>query len=133
MKYVAHRRFRSKAICGDVNIPAMTVCECQNGVIAYNGKPVCLATSENAHQFFAIDSDGMGMVRGQLTQAIQRMLSKRNARYQERWDKIWGDAACQPYKRAEYEDYWLWNHGFFNADVDALRHIANLIGAKEGR
>ena len=26
--------------------------------------------------------------------------------------------------------FWLWNYEFFNAPVEDLRHIANLIGAK---
>ena len=44
---------------------------------------------------------------------------------------VWEDPTCQPYKRIEYADFWLWNHDFFNADIDTLRHIAKLVGAKE--
>lgn len=131
MKYIVHKRFNGKAICGDVNIPAMTKCSEQNGVIYCNGKPICYTTSENAHQYFANNDDGNGMKRGKLTQAIQKALSKRDAKYQSRWDKIWGDLRCQKYKRKEYNDYWLWNHDFFNAEIDDLVHIANLIGIKE--
>lgn len=131
MKYIVHKRFRDKAICGDVNLPAMTVCECDGDVIKYNGKPICSARSENAHQYFAIDEDGMGMVRGKLTQAIQKTLAKRDNEYQQRWDKVWDDEVCKPYKRKDYDDYWLWGHDFFNADINVLRHIAKLVGAKE--
>lgn len=131
MKYIVHKRFRDKAICGDVNLPAMTVCECDGAVIKYNGKPICSARSENAHQYFAIDEDGMGMVRGKLTQAIQKTLAKRDNEYQQRWDKVWDDEVCKPYKRKDYDDYWLWGHDFFNADINVLRHIAKLVGAKE--
>ena len=35
MKYVVHRRFKDKAICGEVNLPAMTMCEETNGYIFY--------------------------------------------------------------------------------------------------
>lgn len=131
MKYVVHRRFKDKAICGEVNLPAMTVCEENGGYIFHGDKPLCVVTSENAHQFFARDDDGAGMLRGKLTQAIQKTLAKRDANYQNRWDKVWDDPACQPYKRIEYADFWLWNHDFFNADIDTLRHIAKLVGAKE--
>lgn len=131
MKYIVHRRFRDKAICGDVNLPAMTACECDGVVIKYNGKPICSARSENAHQYFAINEDGMGMVRGKLTQAIQKALAKRDNEYQQRWDKVWDDEVCQPYKRKDYDDYWLWDHDFFNADINVLRHIAKLVGVKE--
>ena len=105
MKYVVHRRFKDKAICGAVNLPAMTMCEEANGYIFHGDKLLCVVTSENAHQFFA--------------------------RYQNRWDMVWEDPTCQPYKRIEYADFWLWNHDFFNADIDTLRHIAKLVGAKE--
>ena len=131
MKYITYRRFKDKAICGNVNLPAMTVCEENNRYIFYDGKMICVATSENAHQFFARDDDDAGMLRGKLIQAIQKTLAKRDANYQSRWDKVWDDPACQPSKRIEDDDFWLWNHDFFNANIDTLRHIASLIGAKE--
>lgn len=128
MKYIVHKRFKGKAICGDVNLPALTVCECADGIIRHDGDDICFATSENAHQFFAIDEDGMGMVRGRLTQTIQKALDKRDGNYQKRWDKVWEDQLCQQYKRTEYEDYWLWNHSFFSASIENLKYIAALIG-----
>lgn len=94
MKYVVHRRFKDKAICGEVNLPAMTMCEEINGYIFYGNKLLCVVTSENAHQFFARNDDGAGMLRGKLTQAIQKTLAKRDANYQNRWDKVWIDPAC---------------------------------------
>jgi len=132
MKYIVHKRFKGKAICGEVNIPAMSVCECIGAFITYNNKTICYATSENAHQYFAIDEDGMGMVRGRLTQAIQKTLANRDKQYQERWDKVWDDPVCQRFKRKDHEDFWLWNHDFFNTEINVLRYIANLVGAKEG-
>mgnify|MGYP000034838345 FL=1 len=133
MQYIVHRRLKDAAICGGVNIPATTICEEICGVIYHNGLPVCYTTSENAHQFFARNDDESGLRRGKLTQAIQKTLSKRDGNYQSRWDKIWADPKCRQYKRTEYEDYWLWNHEFFNADIDVLLYIANLVGAKEDK
>lgn len=131
MKYIVHKRFKDKAICGNVNLPAMTVCECDGAIIRHNNKDICFVTSENAHQFFSINEDGMGMVRGKLTQAIQKTLAKRDNDYQQRWDKVWADDLCKKFKRKEYDDFWLWNHDFFNADINVLRYIAKLVGAKE--
>ena len=131
MRYIVHRRFKDNALCGKVNLPATTVCECDQSIISYQGKPLCFNTSENAHQYFAIDEDGMGLTRGKLTQAIQKALAKRDDDYQKRWDKVWEDKLCQPFKRKEYADFWLWNQGFFDADINTLRHIAKLVGAKE--
>lgn len=133
MKYVVHRRFKVNAICGSINLPAMTECECEDGLITYNNTAICYATSENAHQFFAANEDGMGMERGRLTQSIQKALAKRDGSYQERWDKVWKDSVCEEYRRKDYEDFWLWGHDFFNADIDVLRYIANLVGAKEAK
>lgn len=129
MNYIAHRRFNGRAICGKVNIPAMTVCEEINGIITLNGNSLCWVISENAHQFFAVNNDGLGMERGSLTQRILKKLSLRDKEYDSRWDKVWGDKICLGYKRPEYEDHWIWSHAFYGADVETLKYIANLIKA----
>ncbi len=130
MKYITHKRFKAKAICGNVNIPALTECEEVNGMIYCDHKLICSKYSENAHQYFARNDDGNGVERGQLTRAIVETLSKPDEHYQERWDKVWDDATCQMYRRQEHQDHWLWNHAFFNADVGTLKYIAGLVGAR---
>ncbi len=130
MKYIVHKRFKAKAICGEVNLPAMTECESRDGFIMHNGLFLCAETSANAHGYFAANEDSQGMLRGKLTRAIQKSLQKRDGGYQERWDRVWSDPVCQPYKRVEHADFWLWNHDFYKADIDVLRHIAALVGAK---
>lgn len=127
MQYITHRRFKGMSLCGEVNIPAMSECTLISKIIAYNGKAICYAGSENAHQYFACNDDGNGMERGELTQKIMKRLSKRDADYQVRWDKVWADETCQKYRRSDYSDYWLWNHDFYNADINDLRHIAELV------
>ena len=134
MKYIAHRRLKKDVICGQVNIPAMTEVECKDGVIVCSKGIVCSENCETSHQYFTRNDDGHGMERGKLTQAIMKTLAKSNGRddkaYQERWDRVWNDPVCRPYKRQDYEDRWFWNHEFYNADIDVLRHIAKLVGAK---
>lgn len=44
---------------------------------------------------------------------------------------MWEDPLCQKYKRPEHADFWLWNHAFYEAPVEDLRHIARLIGLRE--
>lgn len=129
MQYIVHKRFKGHAICGDVNLPAMTICEKVEGMLMLNGKPVCAAISENAHQYFARDDDGNGIKRGNLTQRIIKLLSKKDGLYQKRWDKVWADPLCQKYKMKEFANHWLWNHAFYNAAIENLVYIANLIGA----
>lgn len=132
MNYIVHTRFKDRAFCGEVNLPATTPLESADGVILYKGRPVCFEASENAHRFFARDDDGNGMRRGRLTRAIQKALAKRDSHYQERWDRVWGDPVCRRCKRPGSEGYWLWGHAFFLADIDTLKYIAGLVDAKEG-
>ena len=129
--YVARRRARFKGCNGQqVNIPYGSILEAQDGFLLWEGQPLCVDTSQNAHDFFSQNDDGQGQERGALVSAILARLEKRDKEHQARWDKVWSDALCQKYKRPEHEDFWLWNHDFFDAPVDDLRHIAALIGAK---
>lgn len=133
MKYIAHKRFKGKALSGDMNIPAMAELNEEKGMLTYGGKEVCCSTSENAHRYFARNDDGRGMVRGALTRAVIKRLAKRDSHYQQRWDRVWGDQICRRYKRDAHGSHWLWSHQFYLADIDTLRHIAKLIGAREGK
>lgn len=128
MEYITHKRFKQKSLTGDVNIPALSKCECENNIIFHDGRPICLSTSENGHQYFAINNDGKGLERGQLTQYIQKRLAKQDGRHDDRWYKVWNDKLCQRYKRVEHDDHWLWNDDFFKASIGDLQYIANLIG-----
>lgn len=132
MDYIIHTRFKGNALCGEVNLPALTPCEKINGCIFCNGKPICYSESHIAHQHFARNNDGNGLLRGKLTQAIQKTLSTRDKRYQKRWDKVWKDPICQLYKRKEHVGHWLWAHEFYNADITTLEHIAKIIGVRKG-
>lgn len=130
MRYITHRRLKDVTMSGRMNIPALTVLECENDLISYNNLPICFATSENAHQHFARDDDGQGLRRGKLTQGIQAALA-RQAFHQERWDLVWADEICNKYRRTDHPEYFLWNHEFFNAPIEDLVHIAKLVSAKE--
>lgn len=134
MDYITIKRARFKSISGPVNLPYGTEVQCIGGIMYVGGYPdsyaLCCDHSQNAYAFFAKNDDGQGLERGSLTQAICKMLEKRDADYQARWDKIWTDTICQKYKRKDHKDFWLWNHDFFNANLTDLRHIAALIGVK---
>lgn len=131
MKYIVYKRFKDKALCGEINIPALTECEERNGVIFLKNKPLCFITSENAHSHFAINDDGKGLERGNLIQTILATLKCKDENYQNRWDRIWEDEVSQRYKRIEHPNHWLWNHDFFCANIDDLKHILNLIRRSE--
>lgn len=120
-------RFRVKVIYDEVNIPAKTPLTEMEGFIFYDEYPLFSATSQNALDHACRDDDGNGMERGRLTKSIQNILQKRDARYQERWDKVWEDKLCQKYHRKEFSDYWLWNHAFYNAPIEDLKYIEGLV------
>ena len=98
-----------------------------NGYLIYNGDTICSNTSQNFYEYFARNDDGNGIVRGELTQKIIKALAKRDNNYQKRWDKIWSDMSLLKFKRDEFDDYWLWNHEFYNADIKDLEYIYNKI------
>ena len=130
MKYIIHKRFRSKAICGEVNLPYGTELEAKDNLILFDGQPLCYTTSQNAYDYMARNDDGNGLERGKLTQSIIKTLSKLDNAHQTRWDKVWGDPLCQKFKRPEHKDFWVWNYNFYNANIEDLRYIAKLVGER---
>lgn len=129
--YITVKRAKLNTISGSVNIPYGTKLQANDKVIMFNGKPLCAVFSQSAYDYFAHNDDGQGLVRGKLVQSILSTLRKHDNLHQKRWDKIWDDTRCQKYKSSDRDDYWLWNHDFYNAEIDDLKYIANLIGAKE--
>ena len=134
MQYIIHRRFRANTISGMKNLPRGTICETSGEFITLNGQTLAAVTSENAHQYFARNDDGQGLKRGELTQEIQRLLSNRKDKvkgragtWQEAWNRIWADLSIRKYKRIEHADHWLFNHAFFNAPIEDLEYIRDIV------
>lgn len=123
MNYIVYKRFKTKAICGDVNIPALTEIEQIGSYLFHQEKALCVVTSENAHTYFMRNDDGNGIERGELIESIKKALQKDKSK----WEKVWEDEVCQKYRRTEHTDHWLWNHAFYNADIDDLQYIYELI------
>lgn len=130
MNYITFTRFKGKAICGYLNLPALTEVQLIDNMLYYQEKPICVITSENAHKYFMKNDDGNGIERGKLIMQIFDILQKKDKDYQNRWDKVWEDKLCQKYKRIEHQDHWLWNHDFYNADIYDLEYIYKMIGGK---
>ena len=128
MRYIVTRRFRCNAICGPVNLPYGTTCEEHDGILVLeDGRKLCANTSQNAYDYFSRDDDGMGLERGKLVQDIQRTLERLDAKHQARWDKLWADAGANRLRRSDHDDFWVWNHNFYNADVNELRRVRLLL------
>ena len=127
MEYICFKRFKDKALCGNVNIPKSTILYEIDGYLFMVQDRICANTSQNCYDHFARNDDGHGIERGELTSKIISKLAKRDNKYQERWDKIWSDMSLLKFKRVEFDDYWLWNHEFYNANINDLEYIYNKI------
>ena len=126
MKYLVTRRFKTKAICGEVNLAYGTECFSLGNVIYRQDKqPLCLITSENAHMYFTVNDDGLAKERRQLIEDIAKLLSDK--KMEKRWDVVWNDLTCRKYKRKELADFWLWNHDFYGASLDDLQYIKKIL------
>ena len=131
MHYIVTRRFRGKAICGEVNLPYGTTCEEHDGILVLeDGRKLCADTSQNAYDYFSRNDDGFGKERGKLVEDITSRMEKRDAKHQARWDALWADADSNRLRRKDSQDFWIWSFDFYNADIPELKHIANLIGIK---
>ena len=128
MRYIVTRRFRGKAICGEVNLPYGTTCEEHDGILVLeDGRRLCAVTSQNAYDLFSRNDDGNGLERVKLVHDIRRTLERRDAKYQARWDRLWADEGANKLRRTDHEDYLLWSFAFYNADVNELRRIRRLL------
>lgn len=129
--YIVFKNFARKTMFGEnVSLPALTILYDNEHIIFKDLKPIMLDSCENCYNYMARNNDDKGLIRGELTQKIIRRLSKsrfeRQEDYNNQWDKIWSDTLCNNYKRADHEDYWLWNHAFYNAPIYDLEYIYNL-------
>lgn len=132
IEYITTRRARFMGVSGPANVPWGTPVQAVDGFLVLNDVPLCAVTSQNAYDYFARNDDGNGMERGQLTASIIARLSTRDKDHQARWNKVWEDPRYEKYRRQDSPDFWLWGHAFFEAPVEDLRHIADLVGAKKG-
>ena len=130
-KYIVTKRFKNRAICGDVNLPYGTECFVENfndeKAICCDKGAICLVTSQNAYDYFSQNDDNNGIERGKHVHNIINRLA--TSAYNDMWDKVWNDTVCQKYKRLDFEDHWLWNYDFYNANLNDLQYIARLVGA----
>ena len=139
MDYITHRRFRQTAICGELNLSYGTRLVCCDGVLTLeDGRAVCFATSENAKAYFARNDDGMGLERGKLSYAIA--YGKRKNPPLGPDGKPIGFRFSEAERDMLYRDYAHWirqdcdfllfNQAFFDADVEALRELAERLKIK---
>lgn len=128
--YIVKKRFNQKALQGVVNLPYATLCTENNGLISNDNGPLCYNTSQNAYDYFAINNDNKGLLRGELIDKIFKRLNKDKAfnskKHQERWDLLWADESLTKYRRKEHEDFWVWSKDFYEAPIEELERILTI-------
>ena len=134
MQYVTIKHFKRRGIGGEFNIHYGEIVERRENSLYQGERKICVARSAAAHEYFACDYDGKGFERGKISHAIIERLEQKNFNSpQERdefWKKIWKDNLTQKYRRPDHLDFWLWNDDFFNAPIEDLKYIAELVGVK---
>ena len=131
MQYIVHHRYRGKTMAAkEVNFPYGTTFELINGnCIVKDGAAICYNTSEVAHKYFARNDDGNGLKRGALTYESaysnrERYNKEGNRRQRftdeeiELIEKNWSKFLIPDI------DVILFNHDFFNAEIDDLEKMA---------
>lgn len=132
--YICTKPFNGIAETGKtVHIKQGETLDCIAGRIARHNASVCLTTSYVAHQHFAINDDGRGMERGLLTYAIAFEPRERehDDGYVYRFSQDELDMLCEHYEHwLKQKAPLLFNHDFFQADVDALKELAEKLDIK---
>lgn len=133
MDYITHKRFKQKGISGKTyNLPYGTRLRALNGYLIFNNEPICALTSENAHIYFSRNDDGQGLERGRLTYAIAYANRKPNKDNSFRFTEEERDLLYTEYPHFLIDDneWLLFNHDFFNADVNELKELAKKLHIK---
>ena len=128
-RYITRKRARIEGICGKVNIPYGTALETEDGYLLYEGSRLCAVTSQNAYDYF--------QPRRRRAWAGARRPGGRNPRPPgEKGTQTTsaagirsGKALCVcGYKRPDCEDFFIWGYDFYNAPIDDLKAIAEIVG-----
>ena len=127
MKYICHKKFDKMTVCGEhMTFKKNAQLEVIGKFIAYGKKAICATTSEDAYMFFARNDDGKGIERGKLTYAIA--YAKRHPNKDNGFRFTPSEIEMLETEYGQYlrkdTDTIIFNHDFFNADIEDLREIA---------
>ena len=135
MEYICHHRFKGQtAGAGEMNIPFGSKFQTIGKFIATpDAKGICYITSNTAHRYFARNDDGEGLKRVELTYAIA--YAKRERKHKDGHifrlseDEIEMLMRNYPHFLKDTETI-LFNHDFFNAEIQELQELAMALGIK---
>ncbi len=131
-EYICHKDFSGKCIAGDVNLKRGTKAEMDSSTIFVKDLGIiCLGTSYIANRHFAINEDGEGLKRGDLTYAIA--YANRDGGNGFRFSDDEQVMFLKEYPQfLKSTDGILFNHSFFTADIPILEEIADRLNIHIG-
>lgn len=126
MEYITHRPFQRNALGGEVNIKRGETLQEKDGLLFFHEIPVCTVSCQAAKEHFAVNNDGNGLRRGDLTYEIA--FAKPLTELQK------GILLSNPTMRkylVNDDRVILFNDTFFHASMLELWSIAGKLGIKE--
>ena len=125
MEWRAHRSVCRNTLGGYRKVQRGERLEGKNGVLFYQGSPVCFELSQVAKTHFSPNWDGMGLERGDITWRIAFgiTLSKKQK------EILTSDAKCRIYLVPD-ERVILFNDLFFQASIPELHKICSKLEIK---
>ena len=135
MEYICHHRFKGiTAGAGEMNIPFGSKFQTIGKFIATpDAKGICYITSDAAYRHFARNDDNEGLKRGALTYAIA--YAKREKKHKDGHVFRLSEGEIEMLMR-DYPHFLkdtetiLFNHDFFNAEINELQELAAALGIK---
>lgn len=127
--YMVRKRCKINGIDGPVNLPYATLVEAVDNTIMYRGKRICFVTSDNGCKYFSHNDDGMAAIRGAYVQSILDALAQsKKTKENASWKKVCNDSKCLEYRKPAQDDFFLWDWTFYQAPIEDLEYINNLVG-----
>ena len=156
MEYIVGKAYKKLGIDQNFDLAKGASAFEERGIISYNGKKVCYATSQDAHDFFARNDDGKGRERFKLTHDIINAVIAMKQEYEEavkqalegferdeegnypaealeaaqaveNKPKAFFDAIAEDADLAKFIANGYWSNAFFNGDIAELKRVENLI------
>ena len=118
MKFIVFRDYKGITVSGDfVDLPVGSEFDTIGFFVAKDNAAICRLGSQVANMYFALNDDGNGLERGQLTYHIAYELQLSDSQ---------ADFIRSNYPHfLKDSDALLFNQDFFNADIDTLQTIAD--------
>lgn len=135
-KYIAYNNYEGIDLQkNSVFIQTGTELRCFDNYLFYidesgNTHPLCYNKSQCAYEYFTQNDDSNGRIRGILLNQILCLIAQAKESddseiFNNCIRKILNDDRIKPLRRDE--DLLIWDYGFYNADIDLLRHVMDVV------